>query len=92
MEAKERKEFEESNAVLWKQGTVSSPSTGEKYSYQAKVYPEGSEFGIDRGKISILNIRRLGGTTDLCNYSRGWDVEPAAEVREIYEILLAKYN
>jgi len=56
----------------------------------AKVFEESSEFGIDGGKISKLEIRL--GSEILCNYDRGWDVYPTEEVLPIYEGILAQFN
>jgi hypothetical protein len=62
------------------------------YKYWVKHFEEGSEFGIDGGKISKLTIRKVGESRDLCNYDRGWDIEPADEVKAVYAIILEKYN
>ncbi|MPM21471.1 hypothetical protein SDC9_67915 [bioreactor metagenome] len=40
-----------------------------------KVYEEGSQFGIDGGKVSKLMLKRNGEI--VCNYDRGWDIKPA---------------
>ena len=77
---------------MWSEGTISCPATGAKYKYWAKHYDEGSQFGIGGGKVSKLTIRKIGESRDLCNYDRGWDVEPADEVKVVYAILLEKYN
>lgn len=77
---------------MWSEGTISCPATGAKYKYWVKHYEKGSQFGIDSGKISKLTIRKVGESRDLCNYDRGWDVEPADEVKAVYAILLEKYN
>ncbi len=58
--------------------------------FYAKVFEEGSEYGIDGGKISKLEIRL--GNEILCNYDRGWDVEPTEEVKLFYECILARFN
>ena len=56
----------------------------------AKVFAEGSPFGIDGGKISKLEIRL--GNEVLCSYDRGWDIEPSTEVTPFYESILAQFN
>jgi len=71
---------------MWSEGTING------YKYWIKHYENGSEFGIDGGRVSKLQIRKAGTTRDLCNYDRGWDVEPANEVMEVYQQLLEKYN
>ena len=77
---------------MWSEGIIACPTTGGKYKYWVKHYEEGSQFGIDGGKVSKLSIRRLGESRDLCNYDRGWDVEPDDEVKAVYAIILQKYN
>lgn len=37
----------------------------------------GSEWGIDGGRISKLEIKR--GDEIICRYDRGWDIQPADE-------------
>lgn len=56
----------------------------------AKVFAEGSSFGIDGGRISKLEIRL--GNEILCSYDRGWDIEPSEEVTPFYESILAQFN
>ena len=77
---------------MWSEGIIACPATGGKYKYWVKHFEEGSEFGIDGGKVSKLTIRKLGETRDLCNYDRGWDIEPANEAKAVYAIILQKYN
>ena len=45
----------------WKIGTING------ISFQAKVYDEGSEYGIGGGNVSKLWIKGI------CNYDREWD-------------------
>ena len=71
---------------MWSQGIL------DGYTYRVKHYENGSEFGIDGGRISKLIIRKTGETKDLCNYDRGWDVEPADEVKAVYAKLISMYN
>ena len=78
---------------MWSEGIIASPTTGNKYKYWVKHYEEGSQFGIDGGKVSKLTIRKLYDSRDLVNYDRGWDIEPATdEVKAVYSIILEKYN
>ena len=78
---------------MWHEGIIAILATNAKYKYWAKVYNEGSHFGINEGCISKLTIRKLGETRDLYNYDRGLDVDcQNDEVRAVYEIILAKYN
>ncbi len=77
---------------MWSEGIIACPETGGKYKYWVKHFEEGSQFGIDGGRISKLTIRKFGESCDLCNYDRGWDVEPEGEVKAVYAIILDKYN
>lgn len=58
--------------------------------FYAKVFPEGSHYGIAGGKISKLEIRL--GNEVLCRYDRGWDIQPSEEVTPFYESILAQFN
>ena len=77
---------------MWSEGIIACPTTGGKYKYWVKLFKEGSKFGIDGGKVSKLTIRKVGETRDLCSYDRGWDIEPADEVKAVCAIILRKYN
>lgn len=57
---------------MWKEGTVSV--NGEIFHYWMKQYEEGSEYGINGGRISKLTIKRSG--REVYNYDRGEDIEP----------------
>jgi len=61
----------------WAEGAVGP------YRWQAKVYEEGSEFGINGGRISKLTIwdeekRKKSNLSAACivNYDREWDIKP----------------
>ena len=76
---------------MWKEGAILIGGKG--YRYWVKHYEEGSQFGIDGGRISKLMIKVDGVIT--ANYDRGWDVEPAEDdmpTRMAYCILLENYN
>jgi hypothetical protein len=78
---------------MWSEGITASSKTGGKYKYWVKYYEEGSEFGIDGGRVSKLTIRKVGESRDLYNYDRGLDADCADdEVRTVLGIILAKYN
>lgn len=57
---------------MWKEGTVSV--NGEIFHYWMKQYEEGSEFGINGGRISKLTIKRSG--REVYNFDRGEDIAP----------------
>ena len=59
--------------------------------YWVKHFENGSEYGIDGGRISKLSIRRDG--KEIYNYDRGLDfdnLDPAG--RAVYNELLKRYN
>ena len=63
------------------------------FQIQIKIYETGSEHGIDGGRISKLNIRKIGKTVDLANYDRGWDTIPLkTKVVKVYKKVLKMHN
>ena len=74
---------------MWKEGSIKIHDS--IFHYWMKQYDEGSEYGIDGGRISKLMIKCEGRT--VCNYDRGWDVKPTdARVQTALKILLEDYN
>ena len=74
---------------MWKEGTIRIGGKG--YRYWVKHFDEGSQFGIDGGRISKLMIKRSGEI--VCNYDRGWDIKPMDEDTEFaLAILMKDYN
>lgn len=70
---------------MWSEGTL------DGYRFQVKHYDEGSEFGINGGRISKLWVGKDGLTA--FNYDRGWDMEPETETdKAILARLIEKYN
>ena len=61
-----------------------------EYTFCIKHYERGSQYGIDGGRISKLEIRK--GNKILANYDRGWDIEPAEETKKAYAAILEKFN
>lgn len=47
------------------------------YEYEAKVFEEGSKYGINEGNISKLCIKK--DNEYIANYDRGWDIEPITD-------------
>lgn len=73
----------------WIEGTIN------EYHFQAKVYNEGSKFGIKNGRVSKLevwdeNCRVTGqGAGTIISYDRGWYIRPSSpESKEILQALL----
>lgn len=48
---------------MWKEGIIGYE--GKRYKYYVKAYEEGSEFGIDGGRISKLDILHDGKSVAL---------------------------
>jgi len=73
------------NLGNWTTGTVG------KFKFAIKHFEEGSEFGINDGRISKLEIRKDGKI--VVNYDRGWDIRPKdKETKDFYNALLNEYN
>ena len=79
---------------LWHEGTIGIPQkdgSSKIAHYWVKAYEEGSDYGINDGKISKLLITIDGKT--VVNYDRGWDIEPADENTQLaLELLLHSEN
>jgi len=70
---------------MWGQGT------SKGYEYWVKHYEEGSQFGIDGGRISKLSIRKDG--KELYSFDRGLDFDNLdTDGKAVYENLLKRYN
>jgi hypothetical protein len=76
---------------MWNEGYLKD--NGEAISWQVKSYDEGSEFGIDEGRISKLFIFSKTTGAVLASYDRGWDKKPATKTaKAVYVDLLKKFN
>ncbi|MDD2979151.1 MAG: hypothetical protein PHN80_04190 [Hespellia sp.] len=80
---------------MWNEGTIGIPAADSKYTavhYWVKHFEEPSEeYGINGGKISKLMLK--ANEEVICNYDRGWDIEPTCREAELaLGILLQKYN
>lgn len=70
---------------MWTSGKI------DGFDFQVKHFDEGSEFGIDGGRISKLWIAKDG--IEHANYDRGWDKRPADPgAKKVYNELLKRYN
>lgn len=82
---------------MWSEGTIGIPDSKDtgKYTkchYWVKHYEEPSEeYGINGGKVSKLMIKI--NEEIVCNYDRGWDIEPTCKEAELaLSILLNDFN
>jgi hypothetical protein len=74
---------------MWEKGTLEIE--GKTVKYELKHYDEPSEYGIECGRISKMELR-MGSKTTL-RYDRGWDIEPEDETSQLaYAILIHQYN
>ncbi len=64
----------------------------DDYRFNAKVFSEGSKYGIDGGRVSKLWIQKTMSEfrhATVVNYDRGWDIKPArGKDKEMYESIL----
>jgi hypothetical protein len=81
---KKLSEKESDNDSPWVSGSHGN------FKYEAKVFKEGSEFGINKGKVSKLTIWDSETEKMIVNYDRGWDIRPSAKYKKDYEAILAK--
>lgn len=66
---------------MWMEGNVNG------YEYTAKVFDEASDMGINKGRISKLDMSKDGRI--VASYDRGWDMKPttADEKAAVKELL-----
>jgi len=55
----------------------------DDYTFEAKVYETGSQFGINGGRVSKMTMYDENNNL-VMNYDRGWDIKPKGEVVDIY--------
>jgi hypothetical protein len=74
---------------LWYVGRVGG------YHFEALVFAEPSQYGIDGGQVSKLYLwdgpKRKRGKA-LAVYERGWELEPEEGVRGVVETLVAELS
>lgn len=59
--------------------------------WNAKVFDEGSIFGIKNGRISKLSARINDNW--IFNYDRGWDIKPKDKItKKAFKMLVKKYK
>lgn len=80
---------------MWSEGTIGCPTKNGTViaHYWCKHYDEGSEFGIDGGRISKLKIM-INGCTVVC-YDREWDIKPDENDEAVmiaYSICIHDFN
>lgn len=64
---------------------------GMNITWNAKIFDEGSIFGIKNGHISKLDARINDDW--IFNYDRGWDIKPKDKIaKKAFEILVKKYK
>ena len=74
---------------MWKEGSIKVNSS--IFHYWMKQFDEGSEWGIEGGRISKLTIRIDDVTT--ANYDRGWDKKPTNDATwKALQVLLHEYS
>ena len=81
---------------LWHEGCFEL--NGSLFRWQAKVYPTGSQFGIDGGRISKLWVCQLPPGEvrywkEVANYDRGWDRLPLApDAKQAVDQVIKKFQ
>lgn len=68
---------------MWKEDLFTID--GIEFMYSAKVFEEGSQLGINNGRISKLAICRVINNVpdwrcELVGYDRGWYIKPESEL------------
>lgn len=78
---------------MWHKGEIEIPGTNTIARYEVKSYEDGSEYGIDNGRISKLTV--WINEKIVINYDRGWDLKPDKKDESmmfVYNEIIKKYN
>ncbi len=75
----------------WVKGAV------DKYTFEAKLFDDGSTYGINNGRVSKLSIYDEAKRLELhdffksciVNYDRGWDIKPKKEDKPYFNAVMA---
>lgn len=61
-----------------------------EYKFTAKLYDEPSDHGINNGRVTKLQIKKIRYGDPLCiaDYNRGWIIEPEGEYIDIFKEVL----
>ena len=74
---------------MWTNGVIKIEKTS--VTFCVKHFEEPSEFGIDEGRISKLELRVKGKI--VANYDRGWDIQPTDDtVQKALQYVVRTYN
>lgn len=69
---------------------------GISFKYEAKVFGKGSQFGIDDGRISKLQVMKKTGDTSwtlIVLYDQGWEIQPEDEIdKKAFNYILNLYK
>ena len=66
---------------------------GETFIYDMKQFDEGSEYGIEGGRISKLFMKSEKSGSEVCCYDRGWDRKPRTKNAKLaLELILHMHN
>lgn len=79
----------QNSSTGWESGTANH--NGRRYTFSAKVYEEGSDYGINGGRISKLLVKDSTGK-EVVVYERGWDVHPTDDdAKTVLDMILRKF-
>ena len=78
----------------WVQGTVEGD--GRKFTFEAKLFDNGSEFGIKEGRVSKLAVSdpvvreqtKNYGESCVVEYDRGWGMRPKKEIKPYFNAIM----
>ncbi|MDF2700916.1 MAG: hypothetical protein K0Q49_2480 [Haloplasmataceae bacterium] len=71
----------------WVKGTADN----DQYAFESKLFDEGSDFGINGGRVSKLTIwkgEKFTWDNVVVNYDRGWDIEPEDDYKKLFDAVI----
>ena len=80
------------NGEPWSHGMVTL-GNGKVFTFHMKHFEHPSQFGIDDGRISKLDVRTEATRKPVIHFDRGWDIPPrTSDHKAVLNALKAKYN
>lgn len=56
-----------------------------EFKFTAKLFDERSQYGIKKGRVSILDIKNKTTGETMLYYSRGWEKKPSEEFKPYFK-------
>ena len=79
---------------MWESGKITIDD--ENFEYHVKIYEEPSAYGINKGRISKLEVNLVdeaGSKFVVALYDRKWEFKPKLEIaKKVVQQIMSRYN